>query len=106
MKHSILARRVEVVAVFLVALAMLAVGVLGWQLQTRNDAIQELQDQTQRVEEAATHTEQVLVDVIEAREAPEAIAQQQQVRQALADIRDIKALLCAVPENADAAECR
>ncbi len=79
--------------------------VLGWQIDRRTDSIQTINESAQRIEEAALHTEEVLVEVVEARDAPEAVAQQQAVREALAQIRDIHAILCSAPDLADVPEC-
>lgn len=71
---------------------------LFYVIQVRADAIEEIQSSAHRIEEAATHTEEVLIEVVDARSTPEAIAQNEAVRRAIEDIAAVRRMLCSLPQ--------
>lgn len=68
--------------------------VLGWQIDRRTQAISTIEQSAHRIEAAALHTEQLLVETLEARQSEDAMTFQLRVREALQEIREIKTLLC------------
>lgn len=90
---------------FGLAVVLFAVIILGWQIDRRTDAIATIQQSADTIQEAATNTERLLTEVVEADRSPEAEEQRQAVRRALSEIRDIKTLLCSVEQLAAAEEC-
>lgn len=78
---------------------------LFYIIAQRNDAIDNLQQAATRIELAATHTEEVLIETVEEGRTPEATAQAQRVREALEEIAEIRQLLCQLPELVDKPAC-
>ena len=85
------------IAFFMVVLTLILV-FMGWQADRRSDALTELREATARVEEAAVHTEEVLVEILEAQRAPERIARDTRVTEALDQIELILELLCQIDD--------
>jgi cytochrome oxidase assembly protein ShyY1 len=92
-------------AAFSLFVIVVVLALLGWQVEQRNDAIHEIREAADRIEVAAVHTEEVLVEVVEERDTPEAIAQSERVAQALDDIASVKAMLCDLPEFTEDPRC-
>lgn len=97
-------RMIFALIVVLVSTVVFLLAFWVWQTERRTDALDELAAATARIEEAAVHTEQVLVEVVEARDTPEAVAQNQRVREALAEIGQIKRILCDTVEHPECQE--
>lgn len=93
------------VVVWVLVIVIILLAAVAFQITTRNNAIADIRTASQRIELAALHTEQVLVEVVEQSDTPEAEAQRQAIARALADIAAMKALLCSLPELAEADEC-
>lgn len=90
---------------FFLATLTVILGLLGLQVERRNDALHELQMATARVERAAVNTEQVLIEVVEARDTPEAVARNRRVTEALSQIETIIELLCQIDDPVRAEAC-
>lgn len=90
---------------FALSVVIVLLIVLYLQIDRRNDSIEVITESAARIETAAVHTEEVLLEVVEASESPEAQAQQRAIREALGQIRQIHDILCSAPELAEAAEC-
>lgn len=97
------ARHVQTWATLVV---IIMVAGLFYVLDQRQDAIAEIQQSAVRIEQVASHTEEILIGVAEERESPDAVAQSAQVGEALRDIEIIRQLLCELPELADSPACR
>lgn len=98
-------RSARIVQTWATIVVIVMVAGLFYAINQRNTAIEELQVAAVRIERAATNTEQVLIEVVEAERSPEAIEQSQKVRQALGQIAVIRRLLCELPELADMPDC-
>lgn len=83
------------------AMAVVVVGllILGWQIDRRTEAIAELEQATARIEEAASHSEQILVDTLAASDDEDPAAFQRRVSQAIREIREVKIILCDTLEE-------
>jgi hypothetical protein len=92
-------------AAFALFVVVTILALLGWQVEQRNEAIEEIRTAAERIEDAAVHTEEVLVEVVEERGSPEAIAQSERVAEALDDIAAVRAMLCDLPEFDDDPRC-
>lgn len=103
--RTLVGRSVSWFVAFALTVIIVLLLIVTWQVDRRTDSIATINESAQRIEEAAVHTEQVLLEVVEASETPEAVAQQQAVRDALGQIRQIHDLLCSVEQFVDAAEC-
>ena len=98
-------RALSWVSTFVLVALLVGGSVFAFQLDRRTELIANINESAARIETAALHTEQVLTEVVEAGQTPEAVAQQEAVREALAQIRQIHDLLCSAPDFADATEC-
>lgn len=92
--------------VWVLSVVVVLLAGLAFQIEVRGDAIAEIHVATQRVELAAIHTEQVLLEAAEQSATPEAEAQRQAIARALVDIAVVRSLLCSLPDLAEAPECR
>jgi hypothetical protein len=98
-------RNIYTYLIFFFATTTLILAFLGWQVEQRNNTLEELQEATTRVEEAATHTEEVLLDLVEARSTPERLARDTRVTEALNQIEVILGLLCEIDDPVRAEAC-
>jgi cell division protein FtsX len=91
-------RPIEWFGGFALMVIIVSIAVLGWQIETRTDAIQTINDAAQRIEQVATNSEQILLDAQADRNSPERQQFNQEVREAVREINEVKMLLCSSPE--------
>lgn len=95
----------ERLVVFAVAVLVAGAAVWAWTIDQRTDSIATIAEASERIERAASSTQSMLADSLDAQQTPEAREQRSATSRAVAEIHEVKLLLCDLPELADHDAC-